>query len=782
MRDLPIAYGNSCFAKKWSNKTIRFEELCEKLKTTIRTTETQEEYPNLPKREKDRIKDKGGFVGGLLKDNRRKRENIVSRSMLTLDADNASIELITNFENLCEYRSALYTTHSHLPISPRYRIIIPLTRDVTPDEYTAISRYYTRKVGIDMFDECSYRPHQLMYWPTTSSNGEFIFKEVNKEWLNPDLFLASFPNWRDCTLLPTSSRESSVYKPKNRKQEDPLEKRGIVGAFCRAYGIEEAIAKFIPDVYEPSVVEGRYDYIPADSSAGVIIYDNKFSFSHHASDPACNKLLNAFDLVRIHKFGYLDKNTDKPITQMPSYMEMISFVLNDETVKEIVTKDNIKQAGIEFDDSDDWYNNLEINKRGKILETLNNYILILRSDKNLININYNLLSNSIEVVGNAPWEQKKNGWSDTDLAQLKGYISDVYNIYSPLKLKDALLVAASERAFHPVKNYLINLSKWDGVERIETLFIDYLGAEDSLYTRAVSRKTLIAAVARVFEPGIKFDSVPILNGPQGIGKSTLFSKLGGAWFSDSLTLTDMKDKSGPEKLQGYWILELGELAGMRKVDIESVKSFISRNDDKYRPSYGVTVESHPRQCIIVGTTNAERGFLRDITGNRRFWPITVTGDCIKKPWHLNNYEISQIWAEALIKYHIGEPLYLEGEVAKVAKIYQDKAIESDEREGLVKAYLNTLLPEKWDELGLGERRDYLSGFNFENGKVERNTVCNLEIWSECLGKNPADLKMSDSYALASIMKKIDDWEKGDRAVFPIYGRQRFYKKINPSKC
>ncbi len=107
-----------------------------------------------------------------------------------------------------------------------------------------------------MFDECSYRPHQLMYWPTTPSNGEFIFKEVDKEWLNPDLFLAAYPNWRDCTLLPTSSRESSVYKPTNRKQENPPEKKGLIGAFCRAYGIEEAIEKFIPDVYEPSIVDG----------------------------------------------------------------------------------------------------------------------------------------------------------------------------------------------------------------------------------------------------------------------------------------------------------------------------------------------------------------------------------------------------------------------------------------------------------------------------------------------------------------------------------------------
>ena len=198
---------------------------------------------------------------------------------------------------------------------------------------------------------------------------------------------------------------------------------------------------------------------------------------------------------------------------------------------------------------------------------------------------------------------------------------------------------ASERAYHPVKEYLDALPEWDGVKRTDTLLTDYLGAEDSAYTRAVIRKTLAAAVARIYQPGTKFDSVLILNGPQGIGKSTLFARLAGAWFSDSLTLTDMRDKSGPEKLQGYWILELGELAGMKKTDVETVKSFLSRVDDKYRASYGLNVESHPRQCVIVGSTNTESGFLRDITGNRRFWPVRVNGESVKKPWQISGEDV-----------------------------------------------------------------------------------------------------------------------------------------------
>ena len=302
MRNLPIAYGNSCFAKTWTNKSTTFDELCVRLEQTIRTTESTEEYPALPKTERDRIKDKGGFVGGQLRDNRRKRENVACRSMLTLDCDHADVGFIDRFTKDCLHAACLYTTHGHTPDAPRVRIIVPLTRDVTPDEFVAISRYFADEWGIDQFDECSYRPHQLMYWPTTPANGEYINKRIDGAWLDPDAYLARHPNWKDCSLLPTSSRESAVRESSRKPQEDPLTKDGVIGAFCRTYSVEASIEAFLSDVYEPSLVDGRYDYIPADSSAGVVIYDDKFAYSHHATDPACGKLLNAFDLVRIHKF------------------------------------------------------------------------------------------------------------------------------------------------------------------------------------------------------------------------------------------------------------------------------------------------------------------------------------------------------------------------------------------------------------------------------------------------------------------------------------------------
>ncbi len=463
---------------------------------------------------------------------------------------------------------------------------------------------------------------------------------------------------------------------------------------------------------------------------------------------------------------------------------MRKFCTKDELVQKQITNEKMKDIGQEFGELEDNDNKLEIDLTGEIKDTLNNIVKILRNDKNLHGIAYNKHKDMLDVKGKLPWIRLKEGWNDSDLASLKIYLEKKYNIWSPAKLKDALLAVATERAFHPVIDYLENLEEWDGKERLETLLIKYLGAEDNAYTREVTRKTLVAAIARVYEPGVKFDSVLILNGKQGMGKSTLFSKLGGKWFSDNLTLEDMKDKTAAEKLQGFWIMELGELAGMRKAEVENVKSFITRTDDKYRASYGVNVESHPRQCIIVGTTNNKGGFLRDVTGNRRFWPVTVDPDkALSSPWDLE--DVDKIWAEALYVYKQGEELYLKGEVLEIASKEQSEAMESDDREGLVREYLNKLLPNNWSSMNLYERRKFLNGDDLVGGQVgteKRKAVCSMEIWCECFGKDASSLKKSDSYEITAIMSKIEGWElysgnKTNTMRFPIYNKQRAFVRV-----
>ncbi|MGI6665726.1 MAG: VapE domain-containing protein [Christensenellaceae bacterium] len=783
---MKIAYGNSRMDKKWKNTDISWEDFCSRVKTTQRTTETVEEYRKMRKGGQDSIKDVGGFVGGHLKDGRRKKGNVLSRSMLTLDMDYGTSTIWEEISTFFPYQCCIYSTHKHTPENPRLRLIIPLFRDVGEEEYAAVSRMVAKEIGIDLFDDTTYEPERLMYWPSTSRNGIFVYEEKDGSLLDPEVFLNKYDDWRDTSTWPVSSRQSEVLDRSLKEQADPLSKEGVIGTFCRSYSVSSAIDTFLKDIYEPSAMIGRYDYIPADSSAGVILYDDKFAYSHHATDPASGRLLNAFDLVRIHRFGHLDDRATEstPPSKLPSFINMCEFAIQDNEVKAQFTKERMEQATIDFTE-DNWQTVLELDKQGKIKDTLDNIVLIIRNDSELESIAFNKHRDGIDARDGLPWEQMKGGWNDSDNAALKVYLSNKYGIYSPTKTKDAILAVAAERSYHPIKEYLDHLPEWDGTDRVETLLIDYFNATDNSYTRAVTRKMMVAAVARIVHPGTKFDSVLILNGPQGIGKSTFFAKLAGDWFSDSLTLTDMKDKAGPEKLQGYWILELGELAGMRKTDVEVVKSFISRSDDKYRASYGVNVESHPRQCIIVGSTNAESGFLRDITGNRRFWPVRISGDGKRKAWQMSVYDVEQIWAETLMLYSQGEKLYLEGSDVELATNEQADAMESDEREGLVRTYLDTLLPDDWNALSLYERRNYLNGSEFGGesrvGTVERTLVCNMEIWCECFGRDASAMKPADSYAIAGIMKKINGWNKyqGNKngtSNFPIYGRQRCYEK------
>ncbi len=769
MRELKIALGNSRQAKFWSNKTMSFDDICDRLKTPIRTTETAEEYAKLPKPKRDEIKDKGGFVGGHLRDNLRKVGNVSCRSLWTPDVDNATPEFIAALKEKLAFKCAVYSTHSHTPESPRLRIVAPFVRDVSADEFVAISRFMAAELGIDMFDECSFVPNQLMYWPTCPSNGDYLCEFFEGELLNPDAIMAAHPHWQDCSLLPTTSRESKVSKPSQKPQEDPLGKSGVVGAFCRTYSVTAAIDKFLSDVYAPSVTEDRYDYLPGESTAGVVIYDDKFAYSHHATDPACGKLLNAFDLVRIHKFG--DEDEKK------SFAAMAEFAVRDEQVSALLLQEKQASAAAEFDD---WAKGLQRDRNGQIQNSLHNITLILENDENLKAICFNQLADGMEIKGTVPWQHPARFWRDADDAQLICYVDANYGTFSARNYQIGVSKVVDDRSYHPIREYLASLPPWDGVPRAETLLIDYLGADDNAYTRAVTRKTLCGAVARVQHPGVKFDYIPVLNGPQGIGKSTLIAKIGGEWYSDSVSLTDMNDKTAAEKLQGYWVLEIGELAGMKKADIDKVKAFISRQDDKYRASFGRRVTPHPRQCIFFGTTNSQNGYLRDITGNRRFWTVKTPGTGRLKPWQLAKEDVQQIWAEALVLVERGEKLYLDSDLEALSQSEQSAAMEQDDREGLVSAYLNLPLPENWVALDVYARQEYIrdpDGPTQPKGTVRRDSVSNLEIWCECFGKRKEDIKPSDSYAIAAIMLRIDGWKRSDdRETQPIYGRQRLYRR------
>ena len=831
-RELKISTAPSRTAVKWTNKLTTLQDMTAMAYEPVVVELTKSEYFSLPKGEKDKVKDVGGFVGGHLKNGRRRKGHVLARSFVTLDIDNlpANVDLTTVLADTLPYAWLAHTTLSHTPEKPRWRVWIWLTRDISPDEYGAVSRRIAQDInpGLEWFDPTTFENERLMYVPATLTDGDYhAHVSSQKDILNPDDFLARFDVWQDVTTWPGVTPDDAKTMLGKSKLDDPRDKPGMLGAFNRAYTIPKAIDTFLGDVYKPGTTKDRYTYTGGTSSNGLIVYNQgHFAYSQHATDPAADgHSHSAFDLVRIHRFGDLDTDTTAgtPANKRPSYLAMMDMANEDpgaraENAKATAAKinevfqpitnedsnedtaaasDTPDETGEKFTTDKDWLTDLETTKEGKFKSTLTNFELIFTHDPRLNHINWNMHANQLEPQEptHLPWHRVSNTWTENDQAQLRTTIARTYHgMDSPDKMQAALISTASSknRAFHPVRDYFNNLLPWDGVPRLDTLLVDTLGAEDTDYVRAVTRKTFVAAHRRTFHPGCKFDHVLTLVGPQGVGKSTIFARMAGQWFSDSLTITDMKDKTGAEKLAGNLIVELSELAGMRKAEAESVKSFISRNEDKYRPAYGRTVQHYPRQCIIVGTTNADEGFLRDTTGNRRWWPVAVAGQgWLGRPHDLDDYYIDQVWAEARLRDKEGEKLYLTGDLLEVAEHIQAESVEADDRVGIVAEYLAKTLPPNWDAIPLGARRvwldegtlpDHLRETGMWNQTVERQTVSRMEIWAECFGRDPDVMRKIDAHEITAIMRQIDGWEdSGKTRTLPIYGKQRLFQKTKISE-
>lgn len=782
---LTIAVAGSRKSMSWKNKDITWGELVHRLSITQRTAETQEEYGAMRRAQKDEIKDVGGFVGGALRNGRRKAESVICRRLLTLDIDSVpqgedpwpTVELVIG----CA--AVLYSTHSHSPKAPRLRLVIPLSRKVTPDEYAALSRRIAGDIGIDMCDDTTYEAHRLMYWPSTSIDAEYRFENADNPWLDVDEQLARYKDWHDSSEWPVSSRKTEIMKRLAKKQGDPLEKPGVVGSFNRVYSIADAIEQFLPEVYEPSATENRYDYIPADSSAGLVIYDNgKFAYSHHATDPACGKLCNAFDLVRLHLFGDQDDiaSPGTPVNRLPSYTAMSELAIDDEEVRKNLAAQKLKELSEAFDEGEDteWLAQLTMTPKGKVESTIDNAFIIMTHDPELRNrYYYDEFKERPVVCGDLPWikfcNRSSDTWVDSDDAGVRQLIEKKYDIDNLSKIRDAVDLAMLKLKRHPVQEYLTSLA-WDGTRRADTLFIDYLGAEDNTYVREVTRRALLGAAARIMKPGCKHDHILVLVGPQGCRKSTTLSKLGKEWFSDSLYTLSGKDAY--EQLQGYWIIEMGEMAATRKAELEQIKQFVSKQSDNFRSAYARRTQEHPRQCAFFGSTNDEE-FLRDPTGGRRFWPVVVTEEGRKRAEYLTDDIVDQIWAEIMVRFNAGEQWYLGEETEAAAREIQSAHTEQNGKQGVVENFLETLLPPDWDDRDLDARLTfYNGGFGTpEEGTIRRDRVCALEIWVELFRGDVKSYTQIQAREITGILRQIKGWKfYGATPCGKPYGKQRAF--------
>lgn len=791
-RKITISTGNSRKATMWVGQQLYWSEFVEKLSHSIQTQESFAEYKAFAKAKQDELKDVGGFVGGTLKGGRRKNENADMRDLITLDADSlapGSTQSILNAVSNMGCAYAIYSTRKHEGAAPRLRIIFPMDRSCSADEYEPIARKMASFIDMNIFDPTTFETVRLMYWPSCSIDSEFVFLYEDKPFVSADGLLSLYQNWRTVAEWPEVPGAARIRDRSARKQGDPLEKNGVVGAFCKKYSIQDAMDAFIQGEYFPTDDPNRFTFSGGSTVGGAVVYDDKFIYSHHATDPCSGKLCNAFDMVRLHLYGDEDAESlpDTPVTRLPSFASMCTFATAIPDIAQSLLAERYQMAAESFhtpveqtQEDYSWLSKLAVNPQtGKPINTIINVQTVLQYDPKIKSHMYlDEFSNRVIIINPLPWEiaeypYRPRAWTDTDDAGLRSYLERSYNLTGKERILDALAIHINNHKVHSLKDYLKNL-KWDGVDRLDTLLIDYFGAENNIYTREAIRKCLVAAVVRVFYPGTKFDEMLILSGRQGVGKSTFFCMLGMEWYSDSLSTFEGRDAA--ELLQGYWIIEAGELTGLNKSEMNDVKQFLSKREDVYRVPYGRRTENFPRRCIIVGTTN-DKEFLKDVTGNRRFWPIDLeVNDHSKNIFRDLPAEVSQIWAEAVYRMHDGETLRLSEEASALAIDSQISHKEVNPKEGVIVEFLEKEIPVDWYQKSMQARRELvISGFTGAGTMVKRDRISAAEIYVECFHNiGLGQMKRQEAFEINNILKGLDGWEQ---MKYPMkfggeYGQQR----------
>ncbi len=880
--DLIVRYstGNERNLGRATNVSQPWPIAVERFRNPLRTAETMAAYDAMSQDEKLELKRQPGWLmGSGVTDGIRSKSTLKPRNLMTLDIDYLQDDTLIKFQigglPIEQYEFIAHETRSSRPGARRLRMLVPLTHYLDDDKYLAAARVFGSifegREPMTEIDLVSFRQAQMMFFPSVSNNQDYLFFHNKGEILDPNQLLDDWKtetgrDWRSLQDLPKTEKEGDLRKAAE-KQEDPTEKRGPVGDFCRTYDVPAAIEKFkLP--YEPAddfSEKPRYTYTDGTASSGAIVHDDGlFLYSHHGSDPAGGRNVNAFDLVRLHKFHELDVGHDQNQpnqTALPSYKAMIEFIADDEEYTRTARARKYSHAAM-FDDDvldipeddapglsqeeldligtaptvdpdverwigtsevappprpkpaavitngrkrppvdPDWTDALEVNpKTQEILPTLTNVSKIIQNDRRLRNcFHYNSFSDQlvvtepVEAKGMAVLPTIKVGdpingdlYEDKHKAVIRNILEDArpenggkgWGLRtSQIDLREAVMTAGHQMPINPVREKLESL-EWDGLPRAESLFTKYLGCDPTPYYRDTARFWLIAAVARIFEPGCKFDFVPILVGYQGKRKSTFISILSMGWFGE---LTgDFKDgKKLVEQMKGCWIMETPELSGMTRSMVEDVKAFFSATSASERLAYRENAQVFHRQCVFMGSTNSDQ-YLRDITGNRRFWPIqvglgnrTIDTDALK-------LEVEQIWAEAVVLYRAMRaeqptdnlPLYLTDEAAATAERLQEQATVSDESDmffGRVWEWLDT--PIVSHEERMGAKFDDAS-----SPTPNVHPMVSVEMaWKEALGQDrtPTD---AERRAVGRVFRKLGLVQIGVRNLPSPWGRTKAFKR------
>lgn len=781
MNEIIIRYaeGSSRFSKNWKNKKSDWLDFAKMFRAPKNTgLETLAEYKKLSRDEQTQLKDVGGYVGGEVNQKRRDNNTIRNRSLLTLDMDNLKAEdvdiILTKLKEF-DYKFLIHSTRKHEPEAPRLRLLMPLATAVDVDKYEPIARGIASIIGIEYFDPSTFEVARLMFYPSICKDAEYFFIEGGSRVLDGEAILRIYRDWRDISEW---ASETAIKEKTDKK--DPRSFQYPIGEFCTAYPVERCLSEFFSDIYEASNREGRYSYTKGSTKNGARIFARHYFYSDHATDPLRGKALNAFELVKELMFN----GNEQEAADFVSSLEEVKALATKKMFGDKITEDSQKEA-----------QKLKRNKAGLLLVTPVNLDIIFKLDSYLKDhIYYDEFKQRIlfEVGKSCPWARTNNreldDWRDTDTSQLSSYIEKNYQM-AKVPAIDALDAAVGRLATNNKKHPLLetlHAVKWDGVKRVASVFTEFLGAEDTVYTRAVTELFFRAAYGRVYKPGCKFDDMIVVKGEQGIGKSTLFRKLA---ISDEYFLDSIQKFQGREPMEaiiGKWIVEAPEMQGLNKEDTNTMKAFLSKSCDDFRMSYGKRSTQHQRTCVFVSTTNDET-YLRDHTGNRRFLPIDCKGErAVKNPiTDLTKDYVLQLWAEARELYKKNDNLYLTGEAKAMLNEIQEAHYERDEWQGLIERYLDTPLPADWDKLGYFDRRNLLNGAwdpSFDKDKATiRDKVCIAEIMSECLGMTESQIDTVKRRRVAKIMDSLEGWARAPMQRYSLYGRQKTWKRKKHSE-
>lgn len=749
--EFDIAQAPKRDSKVWTQGTITWDEIVAWMDTPAK------------------VKAAGNYVMGKLKGTRRSKTTILSRGMLTLDVDSPDPGFAEGLEMVLPYAAAVHTTFSATLELPRYRVLIPLDRNVLPDEYHTAAAAVMQELGLHQFDPGSVQPERYMFKPSMTTKKAYKAFVVEGPIASADALLANFQ--ADLSQVPAPR----VHKNKR----DPFAIEGTIGAFNRAYTDFATLIREYELPYEPAGAD-RWQLAGSAAAAGMGTVQPGLVYSHHTNDPAYGQTCSAFDLVRLHLHGELDEKVSSgtPVNRLPSNKEMLETASKDlNVVRELVGSDfdeELKATGDAIM-HDNWRMAFSLDPRtGKPNDTIDNWDLLLDHDKAFKALLFNEMTMAIEIGGNLPWRDLTPGretFGSSDRASLALHIEREYGIRPPRAYLDDLISdKAMNLRINPVRDYLLSL-EWDGTPRVETCLP---GVTPTTFTRLVARKAMVAAVARMMEPGCKWDHMLVLYGAEGLGKSHWVERMSKGYSSE---LGRLGDKDTLIAMQRSWIMMSDEGHNMRKADFDAQKSFITRTSDTFRMPYEREAQEKKRHCVIWGSTNDET-FLRKQEGNRRFHIVKCeTKVDFDK---LTDRYIDQVWAEAMHMYRAGEQLWLGEEESLMASEEREAFTEEDASVGLIQAYLDTSIPDGWDGMSPESRQMWLmnqeDGFEAGTNRIDR--VCSLQIWVEAMGRRRGDHKRLDLIEITNALKQVPGWQRAaGRKRVPGYGPQAVFERI-----